>query len=143
MFAAGSSINGAVPTWTGTTGNAMSSGGIPLGVGPNYIPILNGLSHLPAKIGAAAAYVSFTSSGAIFLAYNVTTVTKTGIGQYDVTFTTGPGATTYVAIATQSSNGPTLTAFIVNKTATICTVGVFNTLTQAYADGAADVAFIW
>jgi hypothetical protein len=143
MFAAGSSTNGAVPTWNGTGGNALNTGGLSLGGSPNNIPQVTSAGLLPSGIGAAQAYVSFTAAGAIFYALNVASVTKTGTGTYDVTFTNGPPSTTYVAIAGTVASGPGLIAVIINKTASIVTVGSANTVSQAYQDGNCDLVCFW
>jgi hypothetical protein len=71
MFAAGSSINGAVPTWTGTAGNAFSSGGIPIGTAANNIVALNGNSAIPSAVfqpttTALAADVALASAGTYY-----------------------------------------------------------------------------
>ena len=46
----GSSTNGAVPTWNGTGGNALNSGGLVVGTGANNLVQLNGSSVLPSGV---------------------------------------------------------------------------------------------
>ena len=143
MFAAGSSIDGAVPTWTGTGGNAFSSGGIPLGVGPSYIPLLTADSWLPAATGASQSLLACDSSATISYSFNVASAVKTATGTYEVTFIDAAPSASFIAVATTESGGPGLHAFIISKTASKVTVGTDNTVTQTLQDGGFNLTCFW
>lgn len=143
MFAAGSSTNGAIPQWSGTTGNSLATGGLVVGNSANQIPQVQSNGLLPTGIGAAAAYISFDGTSTIYASKNVASCTRLGAGSYQVTFTTGPGVSTYVAVATTYAGGPGLFAYISSKTTTTVVVGTANTLTQLTQDGGFDLACFW
>lgn len=149
MFSAGSSTNGAVPTWNGTTGAALNTGGLVVGTGANNLVQLDGSGLLPTSvipstgIGAATAYVFANTAGTIQFSKNVTSITKIGTGQYEINFTTAAPSANYVVVATSEGGGPGLFATIISKTAAKVTVGTSNTVTQAYQDSNIDVVTFW
>jgi hypothetical protein len=63
----------------------------------------------PAMVGAAKAWVNFNGSGTVAIrqAFNVTSITDNGTGNYTVNFTTALGSSTYSIVATNGSTGTT------------------------------------
>ena len=148
MFSAGSSTNGAVPTWNGVNGNQLNTGGLTVGTAASNLVQLDGsgklpLSTIPTGIGAAQAYAVCDSAGTIIFSSNVSGVVRIGAGQYEVSFTAGPGSTNYVAVATQESPSAGQFATIIARGATKVTVGVTNVFTVAFNDGGFDVVCYW
>jgi hypothetical protein len=102
MFSAGSSTNGAVPTWNGTTGAQLNTGGLVVGTGANNIPQLDGsgflpTSVIPTSVSALASCYATVSGGVVTLAKssNITSITKSGAGQFVVTMTSAASDTDY------------------------------------------------
>lgn len=143
MFSAGSSTNGAVPLWSGTGGNALASGGVVLGTSANQIPQIASNGLLPTGIGAAAACLYHNGNSTIIYSKNIASVVKSGTGTYDVTFTTGPGSTLFVAVATADAGGPGIFATIISRSATTVSVGTANTVSQVYQDSPFDLVCFW
>lgn len=143
MFSAGSSTNGAIPTWNGTGGSQLNTGGVVIGSGTNNIPQIASNGLLPTGIGAAAAYISFNGISTIIVSKNVASCTRSATGTYQVTFTTGPGVDTFVAVATSFGGGPGLFANISSKTSTTVTINTANTVSQTTQDCAFDLACFW
>lgn len=143
MFSAGSSTSGAIPTWNGTGGSQLNTGGVVIGSGTNNIPQIASNGLLPTGIGAAAAYISFDGTSAIYVSKNVASCTKLATGVYQVVFTTGPGVSTFVAVATAYGGGPGIFAYISSKTSTTVIIGTANTLSQTTQDCPFDLACFW
>ena len=143
MFSAGSSTNGAVPTWNGTGGNALNTGGLVLGSGATNIPQVQSNGLLPTGVGAAAAYVSASSAGTIQASANVASVTKTGTGIYEVNFTNVAPSVSYVTVVCPEGGNPGLFATVLARTAAKTTILTANTATQTAQDCGFDLVCFW
>ena len=143
MFSAGSSINGAVPTWNGTGGNQLNNGGYTLGGAPTNIPVIDGYGLMPTGIGVASAYLSFDGASTIYTSLNIASAVKTAAGTYDVTFAYPPPTAVYVAMGAGVFSVPGICVGIINKTPTVVTVGTFVTDTLTLQDSPFDLVCFW
>lgn len=83
--------------------------------------------------GVAKAWVVITAGGTTVTAsYNVTSVARTGAGDYTITFTTAFSSAEYAAFVTTGNDARG--AYVVSRTTTTCRIGSFNTTTAAGAD---------
>lgn len=84
------------------------------------------------------AYAYITSAGALVRGLNIASVTRTGVGLYDVVFTTPMSGTSYVVRLTTDRQGFYLGG-MASKVAGGCTVSP----TTANSFAAADAAGLW
>lgn len=112
MFSAGSSTNGAVPTWNGTGGAQLNTGGLVVGTAANNIPQLDGSGYLPTStvppgISAIAYCYATVSGGVVTLAKssNITSITKSAGGAFVVTMTNAAVDANYRIHVTANAGG--------------------------------------
>jgi hypothetical protein len=148
MFAAGSSTNGQVPTWNGTSGNVLNTTGYTVGTAANNLVQLDGSGLLPASVtsglAVATAYLSFLGPSTIAYSKNIASCVRTSTGQYLVTFTSGPGSSNFVSVVGSAFGGPGLMAQITARTSTTVSVGTSNSVSQTYQDaGGFELVCFW
>lgn len=110
MFAAGSSTDGAVPTWNGTGGNTLNTGGLVVGTAANNLVQLDGSGLLPTSVIPTGGYTVFAAGywdGSLYQDKNVASVSNYSTGLYRVTFTTPNVDEKYIVLAVPRTNGQT------------------------------------
>jgi hypothetical protein len=143
MFAAGSSTNGQVPTWNGTTGNLLNASGYTVGTSANNLVQLDGSGLLPSGVTsalfnpasvAANGYVTMGGSGLIIQWGQITPAFYPSASvTFPVAFTTAvysvvmtPSSLTSGASADNYVGGVSITGFTAyNQSATGTAVTAF------------------
>jgi len=124
MFSAGSSTNGAVPTWNGTGGNALNTGGLVVGTAANNLVQLDGSGNLPSSVAATLSNIYVTmkqiSSFPFSFSYTPKASTNILVIEVDITDANGQGNNATLSV---SVNGSTLNSGYVQQTNTAFMAG--------------------